>query len=81
MRANKKKKKKKMMLSRVTKLLPAFINALITDTTFSSAPNSLANLSSFSRSTNDFIAEKLELALSLMGEEPLDDARRSFMEL
>lgn len=59
--------------------LPASSNELIRDKTLSSPPNSPENLSSFSRSTNDFTADKLKLALSMMGEEPLDEARKSFI--
>lgn len=54
--------------------LPASSNDLIRETTFSSDPNSLMNLSYFSRSTKDFIAEKLNAALSLTGDESLDEA-------
>lgn len=61
-----------------TTYLPASSSEFNSERTFSSPPNSAVNLSSFSRSTNDFTAEK---ALSLTGEESLDDARSSFIVL
>ena len=61
--------------------LPASSSEFIIETTFSSEPNPDVNVSSFSRSTIDFTAEKLKPALSLIGEESLDDAKRSFIDL
>lgn len=63
--------------------LPASNSECINDESFSSSANSDVSLSSLSRSTNDFTAARLKLALSLIGEEPLDDdnVKRSFIDL
>lgn len=61
--------------------IPASKSARIKDKTFSSLLNSDASLSSLSPSTNDFIAKRLRLALSLIGEEPLGDVKKSFIDL
>lgn len=62
--------------------LPTSNSECIKDKTFSSsAPNSDASLSSLSRRTNDFTAARLKLALSMIGEEPPDDDKISFIDL
>lgn len=60
--------------------LPTSTSDLIRANAFSSELNSEANLSSLSLSINDFIAEKLKEALSLTGDEPLDEAIKSFID-
>lgn len=61
--------------------LPASSSDLIKESTFSLVPNSVTSFSSFSRSTSDFIAEKPKEALSRTGEESLDEAMKSIIEL
>lgn len=60
--------------------IPGSKRELIKYKTFSLLLNSEVSLSSFSRNTKAFTAERLKPVLSVEGEEPLDEATKSFIE-
>lgn len=61
--------------------IPPSNNKLINDKTLSSSPESNPTLSSLSRRTNDFTADRVKAALSLTGDESPVDAKKSLIDL